>query len=284
VTSSTTSSADQTGTHQEGTTVTQPDPFGSADDFFSGGSPSISFKGDHQLNVPKGGQIIRIGDKQQQLDYSTKKPELWDDGTPKMVLPIELATTERDPQDPHDDGARTLWVGEGTGLKSAVAQALRATRSKLRPGGTLMVAWVSGKGEKGDPKQYQAQYTPPAPGAVAADSMFGEPAPQPAAPAWPPAPAQAAPAAAAPQPQWGATPPAPQPQWGATPPAPQPVAAAVPQQPAAPTPAAFDPAAIDAAYAHLTDGQRHAIKLSMQSGMTFDQVIGVFGPPSGAVA
>jgi hypothetical protein len=38
----------------------------------------------------------------------------------------------------------------------------------------------------------------------------------------------------------------------------------------------FDPAAIDAAYAHLTPEQRDAIKAS---GMAPEQIVATFGPP-----
>lgn len=282
-------------------------PFDSADDFFSGGNPSISFKGDHNLGRPKGGTIVRIGQKQQQTDFKTKQPETWDDGTPKMVLPIELITDERDPQDPHDDGGRTLWVGEGSAMKAAIGKALRATRSKLRPGGVLMVAWVSGKGEAGDPKQYQAQYTP---GAGDADAMFNQPAAAPAAghlgtyDALGQYPAQQAPvnpfgqqqaaqsAQTAPAGLWGnqAPPPAQPPanpfsQQQAAP-ATNPFAQqAPPAQPPAPAPAAapgIDLHAIAAAYGHLTPEQQQAIAAGMAQGMTVDQVVGVFGPPRNA--
>jgi hypothetical protein len=257
----------------EGTTVTQPqtDPFGQADDFFGGGNPSISFK--DARGVWKGGAIVGLGNKQQATDYSTKQPKVWPkDGTPIMVLPIRLQTDERNPLDPHDDGVRTLWIEEGSALKKAVGDALRAARSNLRPGGTLHVVWTTGEGAVGDAKQYQAQYTPAVPGAAGADTMFAAPA----------APAQPA------APQWGTPPPAAPPApaaWGQTaPPAPAPLASVPPAPAPQPATPVLDLASIEAAYSHLEQPQRAAIAAAMGQGMTVDQVTAIFGPPQGAAA
>lgn len=209
--------------------MTSPDPYGHVDDFFGGGVPAISFddrKG-YVRGTPKGGRILAIRPKQQQTEYKTNKPATWDNGDPKYTLPIELQTSERNSQDPHDDGRRTLWVSGG--VERAIREELKTKRAKLRPGGDLFVAWVAGEGQDGDPKQYRALYTPAA--HAEADAMFTAP-PQHAAP----------PAAAAPQ--WGApaspTGPAPG-QWGA-PPA-QPPAAAAPTGRGAP-PAPQPPAGL----------------------------------------
>lgn len=267
--------------------MSQPDPFSQADDFFASGNPSISFK--DTRGVWKGGTITRIGEKQQQKDYKTKLPEFWDDAKtqPKWVLPIDVQTDERNPLDPHDDGMRTLWVSGG--VQRAIGAALKTTRAKLRPGGTLHVMWSTGAGEDGDPKQYEANYTPPVPGAAAADSMFAPAAaPQPPAAAGWPTPTAAPPAT----PGWGQpAPPAAQtwvqPQAVAPQQQTPPPAAAPPAPPAAPVLAAapvLDIAAIEAAYSHLEPPQRAAIAAAMGQGMTIEQVAAIFGPPQGAAA
>lgn len=282
--------------------MSQPGQFDHVDDFFGGGGKSISFddrKG-YVVGTPKGGVIVSIKAKQQQTDYKTKKPAFWDEAQrePKWTLPIEVQTNERDPETPHDDGRRTLWVQGG--IERAIREALRATGAKIRPGGTLLVAWVAGSGQDGDPKQYRAQYTPAA--ETAADQMFAAPvqqAPQYAQPVAPQgqwsAPGSVTPATpqyAAPAPQWGAPQPvaAPQPQQWQTPaaqpaapapqwsPAPTPAAAAQPVTPPAPV-GPLDPAAIDAAYAHLSADQRAAI---VASGMSPEQIASVYGPPRAA--
>lgn len=308
------------------------------DDFFGGGSKSISFDADsgYQLGSWKGGTIISIRPKQQQTDYKTKAPLFWDDAKtePKWTLPVEVQTDERDPQSPHDDGRRTLFISGG--IERAVREHLRATNARLRPGGTIYAAWVSGAGKIGDAKQFQVHYTPAA--ESGADAMFGQqqqapqqqhqapppqqapggyaqPPQQPGPYAQPPTPQQQyaqptppAPPAPAPQQQgglWdGAAQPAGQwpaqgaipPQQGTPPPPPaapaqqyqqQPPPAAppapaqqpAPQQPAAP--AGPNPASIDAAYAHLSDEQRAAIKAS---GMSPEQIAQVYGQPAAPIA
>lgn len=296
------------------------DQFSHVDDFFGGNSKSLHFDADkgYQLGSWKGGPILEIQPKKQQTDAKTKKPLFWDDAQrePKWTLPVVVQTDERDPSDPHDDGKRTAFIDGGK--ERALRAHLRSTNAKLRPGGALYLAWVSGAGKIGDAKEFQAHYTAPA--HQAADAMFAQPAaqqhaapapapaPQAAPPAqqWgqpaaAPAPAgmppqwaqQAAPAAAPAAPQgglWGEQPAAPAPQWPATPAAPAaaaPVAGpptavappSAPQPPAAPAAGGVDPAVIDAAYAHLSPDQRAAIKAS---GMTPDQIVSVYGPPQQA--
>jgi len=142
------------------------------DDFFSGGLPSAKF--DVQGKVV-GGRIIRVGDPMQQRDMATGTPQFWDveQRQPKMQLPIDIQTDERDPELVGDTGARTLYV-KGD-LKRAITEALRKAGVQGAPkvGGVLEVAWTGIEPAKtrgfNDKKLYSARYTAP----TAADPFFG---------------------------------------------------------------------------------------------------------------
>lgn len=164
-----------------------------ADSFFGESSPSAKFDA---IGTTVGGVITRIGDPMQQTDFSSGKPLTWDDGTPRMQLPVTVQTDLRDPSNPLDDGKRTLYVkGE---MKKAIGAALRAAGAKMAVGGTLTVTFSGEEPTAGFPKKlYTATYAPPAagffeePAQPVAAAHVGPPpaAPQPAAPAAQPAPA-----------------------------------------------------------------------------------------------
>ena len=198
--------------------------------------------------------IVLHGEERQSTNFGDNKPEFWDDGRPKMQYVVTLQTELRDPGNPADDGKRELYLDgrrkpNDNGTKSRICAVLDAVKAakgdtNLEYGAKLTVQWISGMGNAGDPRNYQAWYERPA--------MPMEQPPQhvPAAPPAPvsgppspvqspgPPPAWAQPAAAAPP----VTPPA-QPQL------PIPAAAAPPvappaiqpgqtwTQPQAPTPA-----------------------------------------------
>ena len=137
-----------------------------ADSFFGESSPSAKFDA---IGTTVGGVITRIGDPMQQTDFSSGKPLTWDDGTPRMQLPVTVQTDLRDPSNPLDDGKRTLYVkGE---MKKAIGAALRAAGAKMALGGTLTVTFSGEEPTAGFPKKlYTATYAPPAAG------FFEEPA------------------------------------------------------------------------------------------------------------
>jgi hypothetical protein len=170
-----------------------------ADSFFGESSPSAKFDA---IGTTVGGVITRIGDPMQQTDFSSGKPLTWDDGTPRMQLPVTVQTDLRDPSNPLDDGKRTLYVkGE---MKKAIGAALRAAGAKMALGGTLTVTFSGEEPTAGFPKKlYTATYAPPAAG------FFEEPA-------QPVAAAHVGPPPAAPQPAPAAVPPGVDPQaWAA---------------------------------------------------------------------
>lgn len=148
----------------------------SADDFLMGGGvTSAKFP---TIGHTVTGRITERPTVEQQKDYTTGEAKFWDDGSPQMQLVVTLATTERDPANPEDDGARRLYV-KGQ-MKTAVAQAVRAAGARgLEVGGVLTVVYVR-DGERKNPrfnapKNFDATYTP------AATVALNTPEPTPAA-------------------------------------------------------------------------------------------------------
>ncbi len=127
----------------------------------------------------------------QQSDFATKKPKFWDDGGPMMQLRVILATNERDPLDPDDDGERALYLKgskkDPHSSAGALVEALKQAKvSGLEVGGKLMAQYISDRpSNMGNPaKQWRIAYKAPALGAGFLD------APEPAAASAPtPAPA-----------------------------------------------------------------------------------------------
>lgn len=157
-----------------------------ADDFFAGGAISAKFD---TIGVTVGGVISRVGEPMQQRDFTTSAPKFWDDGRPMMQLPVDVKTNLRDPEQPEDDGTRTLYIrGE---MQKAIRQAVREAGAKgLREGGTLTVTYSADGAVKqrgmNPPKLYTATYLAPA--VAKADGFIGGTAPaaaQPAAPTQP---------------------------------------------------------------------------------------------------
>lgn len=139
-----------------------------ADDFLmSGGTPSVKFP---SIGTSVTGTVCRMPEVQQQTDFDSGKPLFWDDNKPKLQAKVVLATAERDPEIPDDDGERALYV-KGQ-LQKAVAQAIRAAGAKrLEVGGRLTVTHIAigeSKGKRNPPKIYSAKYEPADPVAQAA--------------------------------------------------------------------------------------------------------------------
>jgi hypothetical protein len=147
------------------------------------------------------GTIAREPEVQQQRDFTTGEPKFWEDGKPMQQLQVILATSERDPSVPDDDGQRAVYV-KGNMLK-AVREAIRKSGADgIKVGGTLQVTYT-GDGDTSrrgmnPPKLYAATYTPPTT-AAANEFLGGNGEEQPATPGQPaPAPA-AAPAGVTPE-------------------------------------------------------------------------------------
>jgi hypothetical protein len=134
------------------------------------------------------GTITREPEVQQQRDFTTGEAKFWDDGKPMQQLQVQLATSERDPATPDDDGVRAIYV-KGQMLK-AVREAVRKSGAPgLQVGGQLTVTYT-GDGETtrrgmNPPKQYAATYTPAA--SAQANEFLAGGEPEQAAPAAAPA-------------------------------------------------------------------------------------------------
>jgi hypothetical protein len=213
--------------------------------FFDGGNKSLSFgeKGDNtKRGVWQGGVILNISGEQTSMGYpDSTKPKTFKNGDIVKKIVISLDTRQgrfpATPIDAEDDGTRDWHVDKGYGQYKAIGKALRDAKvGDIEVGGMLYVCWVSGEGNIGDPRQFQAAYQPPTGTGGFMQDAVAPPAQAPAAPSFPPqqpvTPANAFPAQ---QP-----PPAP---YGFDPATGQPLAAP-PQQPAPPAnpaPYGYDP-------------------------------------------
>lgn len=128
-------------------------------------APSISWR-DAPIGHAITGTITRPPRKMQQRDIDSGKPLVWDDGTPRWQLVVNLATSLRDPALDADDGERALYV-KGKSMTQALREAVRrAGAPGLEVGGTLTVTYI-GDGEARNkafspPKLYSATYARPA--------------------------------------------------------------------------------------------------------------------------
>lgn len=148
------------------------------------------------------GTVVTL-EEVQQTDMSTGEPLFWNNGQPKMMFRLELQTQLRDPNNPSDDGKRSVYLKgsrkseKKSTMSAMVLAAQQATgTSEIAPGGTVTMTYV-GDGVPSQrgfnaPKQYEATYRPPVMNLAGGQ----QPAATPAAPAAPAAPAVQAPAAA----------------------------------------------------------------------------------------
>lgn len=122
------------------------------------------------------GTVVGDPQVQQQKDMDGEL-KTYKDGNPAMQLVIKVQTTDRDPEDPDDDGVRAVYF-KGQ-MKSALADACRRVGVKApEAGGTLAVKFTGTEpaATKGfnDKKLYACKYTAPAtPTAAAVDDFLG---------------------------------------------------------------------------------------------------------------
>lgn len=139
----------------------------------AGGGKSAAFP---RIGTIVSGEVISEPESREQTDMITKLVKTFKDGTPMMQVLIRLQTQERDPNDPEDDGVRTVYA-KGK-MVQAIGKAMRQAKvTAVEIGGFLEIAYI-GDGPKGDmpipPKLFEARYTPPAP---QASSVFLNAAP-----------------------------------------------------------------------------------------------------------
>lgn len=149
------------------------------DFLFQGGAKSFPFE---TIGDIVRGTIISC-EIRQQTSLEDNTPLFWNDGTPRKQLVITLQTTLTDSED--DDGQRTIYAkggrfeiakGEGTSMRDAIADAVKAAGAKsIDPGDELAVGFTGeGKGKRGfnAPKLYAASFKK-ASKSVSAKDLFG---------------------------------------------------------------------------------------------------------------
>lgn len=160
-------------------------PLGSFD--LGGGGNSFAFE---TIGDSVTGKITSITELQQ-TDMDSGQPAVWENGQPKMMVAVELATTLHDPTNPADDGKRTVYLkgSRKPETKSSLAAVLVAVRTAsgattLNVGGTLSLTYsgdgVPSRRGYNAPKQYDATYVAPAAPSVDLGGGSGVPAQQPA--------------------------------------------------------------------------------------------------------
>jgi hypothetical protein len=109
--------------------------------------------------------VVQSAKSRQSRDILSGELKTWDDGSPMMEVAVMIQTALRDPEIEDDDGTRQLVINKSA-MKSAIAQALRKSKSKLEIGGTLSVKYTGDAAPKqrgmNGAKQFEASYTPPA--------------------------------------------------------------------------------------------------------------------------
>lgn len=97
----------------------------SVDDMLNGVSiPSVSFA-NAKIGTSFEGEIIELGTAQV-TDFATGAPKFWDDGKPQTQVVVTIATNERDPENPDDDGTRRVYL---------FGQKLTAARNAMKEAG-----------------------------------------------------------------------------------------------------------------------------------------------------
>jgi hypothetical protein len=162
--------------------------------FFDGGNKSVSFgevDDTRMLGVWQGGVVVNINNPAPAMSYddpTKQKTFKSGEGVTKIVISLDTASGQYPAAalDEEDDGTRDLHVDKGSGQARAIGNALRTAKAKdIATGGQLYIRWTSGRGKKGDARQYESVYVAPAQGT---SGMFDEPA---AAPVHQPTPQQA---------------------------------------------------------------------------------------------
>lgn len=137
---------------------------------FGSGPPSASFD---TIGTVVKGPIVNVTTSQR-TDFNTKEPLWWgDDRRPTPIRPgpdaqpvmqaiVTVQTDQRDGDIPSDDGQRRIFLG-GRNIRDAVRDAVtKVGRKEIEVGGQLAVKYTAGAGGANDPKQFTAEYKPPA--------------------------------------------------------------------------------------------------------------------------
>ena len=138
--------------------------------FNLGGDAGNSFSFDY-IGAQVTGTVLDLVE-QQQTDMQTGEPKTFTNGQPMMMYRVDLQTQERDPNNPMDDGRRSVYLkgSRAPETQSSLAAVLAAVKqatgtANIATGGTLTVQYV-GDGQPKQrgfsaPKLYAASYQPP---------------------------------------------------------------------------------------------------------------------------
>lgn len=108
---------------------------------------------------------ILSADLRQSTKFGTTDPDTWDNGDPKMQAVLTLATDQRDPADPDDDGTRRIAINMWSGQKQALIKACRDAGVKEPAAGQGFTAtWKSGVGSAASPRVFEYRITAAASG------------------------------------------------------------------------------------------------------------------------
>lgn len=151
------------------------EPLPSLAQVMSGGTPSAIGKDDPIGTTASG--IVRNIEAQQQHDIDTGAPKFFDNGQPMMQIVVHIATDQRDPMIPGDDGMRAVYV-KGKNIGALRNASRRVARDMPHIGDRFTVTY-SGNGEAkkrgwNPPKLYSYELQP---NAAQLDQAMQEPAP-----------------------------------------------------------------------------------------------------------
>ena len=151
--------------------------------------PSSKFASFPQPGATVAGVITEISDQKHATKYNRdpkapKELDYWKSGDPKMEVWVTVQTQDRDPQDPEDNGYRTIVVTVNQkpgGQLAAIMDACEAVGAETPlPGGFLALTFTGFDPNSDNPqnprKLFAAQYKAPAPGGGAFTQQ--QPAPQ----------------------------------------------------------------------------------------------------------
>lgn len=139
--------------------------------------PSSKFATFPQPGATVAGMITEISDQKHATKYNRdrnapKELDYWKSGDPKMEVWVTVQTQERDPQDPEDNGLRTIVVTVNQkpgGQLAAIMDACEAVGAETPlPGGFVALTFTGFDPASDNPqnprKLFAAQYKAPAPG------------------------------------------------------------------------------------------------------------------------
>lgn len=122
--------------------------------------PSAKF---HMVGDSITGTVLDLT-MRQQTSFDSGEPQFWDNGDPKLMTVITLATTQHDPELEDDDGTRGLYVASPK-MRDAIGRAARSAGAKeIAKGGRLTVRFIGegpATGRLNPPKLFAAEYEPP---------------------------------------------------------------------------------------------------------------------------